>query len=229
MNIHTHSRLKVKVGPSVRKKPQLLIKDDTLLTISNVKCALPVITCIPQRQMAGRLILTDAHTYTTFPDGASGKESARQCRRCKRWKFNPWVGKILWWRKWQPTPVLPGKSQGQKSLTGYSPQGCKESDTTEHTVHMHACTHIHTHTHKASKHTQTQRIQIMTAGKKRTLGVPLVTLITGVVIQGTAFPKAQYIEGIYGQKHKFKANITTWGRSLKLTESSIFLFIRWRQ
>ena len=35
--------------------------------------------------------------------------------------FNPWVRKILWRRKWQPTPVfLPGKSHGQRSLVGYS-------------------------------------------------------------------------------------------------------------
>ena len=35
-----------------------------------------------------------------------------------------------WRRKWQSTPVLlPGKSQGQRSLVGYSPWGCKESDT----------------------------------------------------------------------------------------------------
>ena len=35
-----------------------------------------------------------------------------QSRRCR---FNPWVGKILWRRKWQPTPVfLPGKFHGQK-------------------------------------------------------------------------------------------------------------------
>ena len=33
---------------------------------------------------------------------------------------------------WQPTPgFLPGKSHGQRSLAGYSPQGRKESDTTE--------------------------------------------------------------------------------------------------
>ena len=33
---------------------------------------------------------------------------------------------------WQPTPVfLPGKSHGQRSLAGYRPWGCKESDTTE--------------------------------------------------------------------------------------------------
>ena len=34
--------------------------------------------------------------------------------------------------KWQPIPVfLPSKSQGQRSLVGYSPWSCKESDTTE--------------------------------------------------------------------------------------------------
>ena len=52
----------------------------------------------------------------------------------KRHGFHPWVGKIPWRRKWQPTPVLlPGESQGQRSLVGYSPWGRKESDTTEHT------------------------------------------------------------------------------------------------
>ena len=35
-------------------------------------------------------------------------------------------------RKWQSTPaLLPGKSHGQRSLTGYSLWGRKESDTTE--------------------------------------------------------------------------------------------------
>ena len=62
----------------------------------------------------------------------SGKEPACQCRRSKRQGFNPWVGKIPWRRKWQPTPVLlPGESHGQRSLAGYSPQGLKELDTTE--------------------------------------------------------------------------------------------------
>ena len=47
-------------------------------------------------------------------------------RRCG---FNPWVGKIPWRRKWQPTPVfLPGKFLGQKSLMGYSPWNLKESN-----------------------------------------------------------------------------------------------------
>ena len=52
--------------------------------------------------------------------------------------FDPWVGKILWRRKWQPTPVLlPGKSHGWRSMVGYSPWGCKELDTTERLHFFH--------------------------------------------------------------------------------------------
>ena len=39
------------------------------------------------------------------------KESLCRCRRLRRSRFNPWVRKIPWRRKWQPTPVfLPGES-----------------------------------------------------------------------------------------------------------------------
>ena len=42
-----------------------------------------------------------------------------------------------WRKKWQPTPVLlPGKSQGGRSLVGYSPWGRKELNTTEY-FHFH--------------------------------------------------------------------------------------------
>ena len=58
--------------------------------------------------------LRDFHFQRTlrgFPGGASGKEPACQCRRAKGRGFNLWVRKILWRRKWQPTPVfLPGES-----------------------------------------------------------------------------------------------------------------------
>ena len=38
----------------------------------------------------------------------------------------------LWSRKWQSTPVFfPGEFHGQRNLEGYSPWGCKQSDTTE--------------------------------------------------------------------------------------------------
>ena len=69
----------------------------------------------------------------------SGKESACQCGRHKRYRFDLWVGKMPWSRKWQPTPVfLPGKSHGQKSLAGYHPWHHKESDTTKHTCISHS-------------------------------------------------------------------------------------------
>ena len=61
-----------------------------------------------------------------LPWWLSDKESTSQRRRRR---FNPWIGKILWRRKWQPTPVfLPEKSHTQRSLVGYSPWGHKESD-----------------------------------------------------------------------------------------------------
>ena len=46
--------------------------------------------------------------------------------------FDPWVRKIPWSRKWQPTPVfLPGEFHGQRSLKGYSPWSLEESDMTK--------------------------------------------------------------------------------------------------
>ena len=50
----------------------------------------------------------------------------------RRRGFDSWVEMIPWKRKWQPTPVfLPEKSHGQRSLAGYSPWGCRESDMPE--------------------------------------------------------------------------------------------------
>ena len=57
---------------------------------------------------------------------------SRVCLQCRRSGFNPWVGKIPWRRKWQPTPVfLPRKSHGWRSLAGYTPWCGKELDRTE--------------------------------------------------------------------------------------------------
>ena len=57
--------------------------------------------------------------YLGLPWWVSGKESTCQCRRHG---FSPWVGRILWRRKWQPTPgFLPGELHGQRSLDSCSP------------------------------------------------------------------------------------------------------------
>ena len=73
--------------------------------------------------------------FLGFSGDSMGKEST-----CKAGGFYPWVGKIPWRRAWQPTPVfLTGESQGRRSLSGHSPYGRKELDTTE--VIEHTCMH----------------------------------------------------------------------------------------
>ena len=81
--------------------------------------------------------------------------SVPQTRHILTFKKDEWKTKIARSSKeiprrraWQPTPVLwPGESHGQRSLAGYSPQGCEESDTTERLtlhslrVYVITCTH----------------------------------------------------------------------------------------
>ena len=82
--------------------------------------------------------LTQVISFIVLHLGSVVKCPPAMQETCKRCRFDSWLRKIPWRRKWQPTPVfLPGKSQGQKSLVGYSPWGRKELDTTED---------IHTHT-----------------------------------------------------------------------------------
>ena len=81
------------------------------------------------RRNINNLKYAEATTLMGFPGSSAVKASA----------FNagdpgsiPGLGRFPWRRKWQPIPVfLPGESHGQRSLVGYSPRGCKESDTTE--------------------------------------------------------------------------------------------------
>ena len=65
-------------------------------------------------------------TKWRLPWWLSGKESTCQCRRCR---FDSWVQKIPWRRKWQSTPQFsPGKFHRQRCLVSYSPLGRKESE-----------------------------------------------------------------------------------------------------
>ena len=85
--------------------------------------------CSPKQPLtvAVALVLWVLWSWVDLPRGlprwCSGKESARQCRRCKRCGFDHWVGKSPSSRNWQPTLVfLPEKFRGQRSLVGYSPK-----------------------------------------------------------------------------------------------------------
>jgi len=88
-------------------------------------------------------LYTPCHVISRW---CSGK-SACQCRRCKRHGFDPWVGMILWRKKWQPVLVfLPGKPHGQRSLVGYSARGSQRvvrDSTTEHTIYTLPAPHLH--------------------------------------------------------------------------------------
>ena len=85
------------------------------------------------------LFLCDLASVFTFQSFAGGSDGKIACCQCWRPKFNPWVGRIPWRRKWQTTPVpLSGKFHERRKLIGYSPWGGKESDTTKW-----LCFHFH--------------------------------------------------------------------------------------
>ena len=82
-----------------------------------------------------KLLLGLFKKIITSPVGPSGEdfqlEITCQFGRCKRHRFNPWIGKK---KEWQPAPVfLPGESHRKMILAGYGPWGHTESDMTEAT------------------------------------------------------------------------------------------------
>ena len=81
-----------------------------------------------QHKSIEETVLLNFSFYLGLPRWLSNKESsfsAGDCLQC-RCGSDPCVMKILWRRKWQPTPgSLPGESHGQRSLVGCSPWVCK--------------------------------------------------------------------------------------------------------
>ena len=60
------------------------------------------------------------------------KKQKNVCLQGGRPIFKSWIRKVPCRRAWQHTPVfLPGESHEQRSMAGYGPWSCKESDTTE--------------------------------------------------------------------------------------------------
>ena len=78
-----------------------------------------------------------------FPGGSVVKNTPLM-QETQRWGFNPWVRKISWSRKWQPTPVLlPGIFHGWRSLA--APVHGLAKNLIQLSTGVH--THTHTHTH----------------------------------------------------------------------------------
>ena len=66
---------------------------------------LPTPTKLPVSLVCFTFFFSIYHYLLGFPGGANGKEPVCQCRRHKRHRFYPWVGKIPWRRAWPPMPV----------------------------------------------------------------------------------------------------------------------------
>ena len=92
--------------------------------LANNMCRLPLLHSLASTFYGLSFCYSRPSGCEGFTGGSVIKESACQCRRHRRCRFDPWIGKILWRRKGQPTSVfLSGKSHGQSSLTGYNPWG----------------------------------------------------------------------------------------------------------
>ena len=131
-------------------KPQI----ETMITISHrLTAGIQRVTIWPWKNSIWHRVITQIllygcstighQTWRIFPVGSDIKNLPA----CRTSRFDPWVGKIPWRRKWQSTPVfLPAELHGQRSLVGYSPQGRKQLHRTEWLTHTHGHTHGHTHT-----------------------------------------------------------------------------------
>ena len=101
-------------------------------SVSSLMCCLPV---FKTQKYSVYIVYTQG-----FPGGSSDKEPHQQCRRCKRSGFETWVGKILWRRAWQPTPVfllveIPmGRGAWWATVHGVTKSGTWQSAHT----HMHS-------------------------------------------------------------------------------------------
>ena len=93
-------------------------------------------------------------THVSYASCIGRQVLKNQCRRHKRYGFSPWVEKIPWRQKWQPTPVfLPGESHGKGPMWAMV-HGVAKSQTwlKWHSVSACTCTHTHTHMHAQPTH-----------------------------------------------------------------------------
>ena len=109
-----------------------LWKPSILILLNHSEIASSLLTSDLKMYLACSQLLLNIFWINWLPRWFSSKESACQSWRHRRCRFSPWVRKIPWRRKWQPSAVfLPGESHGQRILAGYRPWDQKESNTTE--------------------------------------------------------------------------------------------------
>ena len=80
-----------------------------------------------------------------FPDGASGKEPACQCRRWKSHGFDPWIRKIPWRRKMATHSSILGWRIPMDRVAWWATD-LRVARVGYNRAHTHTLTHTHTHT-----------------------------------------------------------------------------------
>ena len=96
---------------------------------------------------------------------AQWKDYTCQCRKHKRLRFDPWVGKMPWRRKGQPILVLlPGKFHGQRSLAGYNPWGRKETGLSDWTATAWLLLYYVVELRSCGRHWILQRLKYLPSG-----------------------------------------------------------------
>ena len=124
------------------EKDQIKPKAGRRKEITQIRADIKKIESRGHRFIHSTFSISYIHAFLGLPWWLSSNESSSQCRRRG---FDPWVRKILWRRKWQPSLVfLPGKSHGQRILAGDSPWGHKGVGHDLATKHQqHAFLYLH--------------------------------------------------------------------------------------
>ena len=142
-------------------------------------------------------------------------QTVKHLLQCGRPRFNHWVRKISWRRKWQPSPVfLPGKSHGWGNLVGYSPWGRKESDMTEQ-LHLMK---VKGRSQKASLNLDLQKTNIMASSPITSWQIDGETMETvmGFIFLGSKIT----VDG--GCSHKIKRHLLLERKAMTQLDS-VFL------
>ena len=86
----------------------------------------PLLSFTTQEDLSNFSIIINTNPQLQLPLGFSGGSIVRRIHLQWRHRFDPWVGKNLWRRKWQPTPVfLPGKYHGRGDW--WAVYGCQKN------------------------------------------------------------------------------------------------------
>ena len=72
-----------------------------------------------------------------LPWSLSGKESSCQYQRSKRCEFDPWVGKLLWKRKWQLTAVFFSRTEEPGRLWSMGLERIRHMTEVNEHAHIH--------------------------------------------------------------------------------------------